>query len=353
MKKLSLHTLFWLAYIIQDALLVYTWIGPLLQPMTESKLIGVSFLSATVMVIPKLIIGYFILNVSFIKILQQTEKMSRIVIEILIMLFVSLLVYRVLSMYLVNPYIYEGRLKPVGLLDLRSILMSLMDIGAVVGLLCFIKFVRIQVSVKEREKNIIREKLETELKFLRNQTNPHFLMNTLNNIYALARRKSDETPEVVMKLSEMLRYILYEAGEKKINLMDEVKVLEDYLELEKMRYSERLQVSFEKEIDDDSYEITPLLLLPFVENAFKYGISETRFESFVRIRLTVSDHHLSFCIENSKDDQALARPSTQIGLNNVRRQLELMYRDYQLEVVNESQLFKALLTIKLDSYVEI
>lgn len=353
MKKLMLHILFWLAYILQDSLLVYTWIGPLLQPMTEPRLITVSLVSAAVMVIPKLIIGYFILAVSVDKILNQTERMSRIMLEILVMLVVSVLVYRLISKYWVNPYIYEGRLKAVGLFDIRSILMSLMDIGAVVGLLVFIKFVRIQVSIKEREKNIIREKLETELKFLRNQTNPHFLMNTLNNIYALARRKSDETPEVVMKLSEMLRYILYEAGEKKISLLDEVKVLEDYLELEKMRYSERLQVSFEKEIEDDGYEITPLLLLPFVENAFKHGISETRFESFVHIRLKVKDGELLFDIMNSKDGQSASRQSTHIGLNNVRRQLELMYRDYQLEVTNEANQFTANLKIKLDSYVEI
>ncbi len=353
MKKLALHLLFWLAYILQDSLLVYTWVGPLIQPMSETKLITVSLASAAVMVIPKLIIGYFILAVSFDKILNQTERMSRIVLEIMVVLVVSVLAYRLLSKYLVSPYIYEGRLKAVSLLEIRSILMSLMDIGAVVGLLVFIKFVRIQVSIKEREKNIIREKLETELKFLRNQTNPHFLMNTLNNIYALARRKSDDTPEVVMKLSEMLRYILYEAGEKKINLLDEVKVLEDYLELEKMRYSERLQVSFERDIDDDGYEITPLLLLPFVENAFKHGISETRFESFVHIRLNVHKGELAFDIMNSKDGQVASRQSTQIGLNNVRRQLELMYREYQLEVVNEASQFQANLKIKLDSYVEI
>jgi len=216
-----------------------------------------------------------------------------------------------------------------------------------------VKSVRDQLDAKEREKNLVKEKLETELKFLKNQTNPHFLLNTLNNIYALARKKSDYTAEVVMRLSELLRFMLYEANASRIKLKEEIKVLEDYLELETLRYNQRLEVSFEKNIDGDDNKITPFLLLPFLENAFKHGISETRFESFIHINISAQNHILNFEIENSKDSCDNEKLASNIGLINVKRQLELTYSDYNLEVHNNSHNFKINLLVNLDSYVEI
>jgi len=353
MKRVLLHVAFWVLYTVQDAMLVYTWVGPLLGKMPEAELIGISFEAAMLMNIPKFLLVYFVLYRSIPQILRQTQQFSRTLIELILVAIAAIVVYRLIGKYIVQPYSYRNLLKPSALLDIRSVLMTIMDLGAVAGLAAFIKFVRIQLAVKEREKNMIREKLETELKFLRNQTNPHFLMNTLNNIYALARKKSDETAEVVMKLSELLRFILYESGEKRIKLADEVKVLEDYLELEKLRYNERLTVRFEKRIDDRNYQITPLLLLPFLENAFKHGVSETRFESFIHINLNAENGQLKFCIENSKDHKEINHKANSIGLNNVRRQLELMYKDYGLDVRDEDNRFKASLNIKLDSYAEI
>ena len=115
----------------------------------------------------------------------------------------------------------------------------------------------------------MRKKLETELQFLKSQTNPHFLFNTLNNIYALARKKSDSTADAVMKLSKLLRFMLYESQKKFISITDEIQVLDDFIELEKIRYGEKLQLIFNKSIDNESHPIAPLILLPFVENAFK------------------------------------------------------------------------------------
>jgi two-component system, LytTR family, sensor kinase len=353
MKRVLLHLAFWVLYTVQDALLVYTWVGPLLGPMSESRLARVSLEAALLMDLPKFLLVYFVLYVTIPRIRSGAQQFYRIVIELLLVLVVTIVIYRVIGKYIINVYTYGNVLRPSALFDVRSLLMTIMDLGAVTGFAAFIKFVRMQLASKEREKNMIKEKLETELKFLRNQTNPHFLMNTLNNIYALARKKSDDTAEVVMKLSELLRFILYESGEKRIRLADEVKVLEDYLELEKMRYNQRLTVRFEKNIDNGSYQITPLLLLPFVENAFKHGVSETRFESFIDINLAAQDGRLHFVIENSKDQKEINKKPNSIGLNNVRRQLELMYSDYGLDVQDEQNSFKANLTIKLDSYAEI
>jgi sensor histidine kinase YesM len=229
----------------------------------------------------------------------------------------------------------------------------MMDIGFIAGLAASIKFVRVQLAGKLKEKSLVKEKLEAELKFLRNQTNPHFLMNTLNNIYALARKKSDDTAEVVMKLSELLRFMLYESDGYFISLNDEVKVLEDYLDLEMMRYNDRLSVSFNKAIDHDNYRITPRLLLPFIENAFKHGISETRFESFIRIDIAAKEGWLDFTIGNTKENCHPDTPRNNIGLINVKRQLELSYKEYKLDVQNGGDTFTVHLSINLESHVQV
>lgn len=354
MKRLLLHILFWSLYTVQDALLIYTWVGPALGKISEGRLIQVSLLSAVVMLLPKLLIVYFILHVSIKKFLNEKEKPYRIIIEATLVLILAIIFYRLLNNYYINPYLYySAAFKDSSLFDIRRILLALMDIGFVTGIALVIKFVQIQVTVKEKEKSLLKEKLETELKFLRNQTNPHFLMNTLNNIYALARKKSEDTAEVVMKLSELLRFILYESNGRLIALTDEIKVLEDYLELEMIRYNDRLSVSFTKEMDTGSYQITPLLLLPLVENAFKHGISETRFESFIHIDVKAKEGILFFNIENTKENTNADVPKNNIGLNNVRRQLELIYKDYKFNVTNEGAVFKVYLTINLNSHFEI
>lgn len=352
-KRWLLHIFFWILYLLQDSLLVFTWVGPSLEKMSDGRLILVSFEAAFIMLLPKLVITYFILYVSLRKIADETVSLFYCILEIFLVLAVSLAFYRALSSYYVNPVIYGGALKPGGFFDIRRILMAIMDIGFVTGMAVAIKLVRIQLAAKEKEKELVRERMGAELKFLRNQTNPHFLMNTLNNIYALARKKSDDTPELVMKLSELLRFMLYESNEPFITLTDEIKVLTDYLELEKMRYNERLTVTFHKETDSEHYMIAPLLLLPFVENAFKHGVSETRFNSFIAIDMQVKEGILVFRIRNSREASGGPVKVNSIGLTNVRRQLELIYKEYKLEASSDEHAFNVFLSLNLNKYASI
>jgi len=176
----------------------------------------------------------------------------------------------------------------------------------------------------------------------------HFLFNTLNNIYALARKKSDETANVVMKLSKLLRFMLYESRKERIPLADELRMIDDYLELQKIRYNERLTIDFNKDIDDPTQQVSPLLLLPFIENAFKHGVSETSFDSYIRIDAKLRKGTLQFDIENSKEANGEVEVNDNIGLSNVRRQLELMYADYNLDINNLEKKFTVNLTINLN-----
>jgi two-component system LytT family sensor kinase len=208
------------------------------------------------------------------------------------------------------------------------------------------------IKLKQSTQQLRIEKQQAELNYLKSQTNPHFLFNTLNNIYSLARDKSDLAPESILRLSKILRYMLYETGGSYIAIEQDLKIISDYIELEKLRYDDSLHINFNYDIEDMKQALTPLLLMPLVENAFKHGASETRNQPFVDIHLSVNKRQLAFFVNNSTDDyQAETSVRENIGLSNLRRQLELLYTDYHLSVEQQGAVFKATLKINLASHV--
>lgn len=193
---------------------------------------------------------------------------------------------------------------------------------------------------------------QAELNYLKSQTNPHFLFNTLNNIYSLARDKSDLAPESIMRLSKILRFMLYETSGAYIAIEEEVKIVNDYIALEQLRYDDSLRVNFNQDIENMKQALPPLLLVPLVENAFKHGVSETRNQPFVLIHLSVNNRQLTFEVKNSTEDfSGVQGVKENIGLSNLRRQLELLYKDFQLTVHQGKAEFTATLKINLASHV--
>jgi two-component system, LytTR family, sensor kinase len=214
------------------------------------------------------------------------------------------------------------------------------------------------IRLKQAEKQLRIEKQEAELNFLRSQTNPHFLFNTLNNIYALARDKSDLAPESILRLSKILRYMLYETSGDFIAIEQELKIITDYIALEKLRYDDTLRINFNHDIEDMKQALPPLLLIPLVENAFKHGVSETRHQPFIDIHLSVNRRQLLFRVKNSAEQQHATYDAAgsgtsikeSIGLANLRRQLELQYKNFALTVQHQQSVFTATLTINLSSH---
>lgn len=207
-------------------------------------------------------------------------------------------------------------------------------------------------KLREATQQLRIEKQEAELNYLKAQTNPHFLFNTLNNIYSLSRDKSDLAPESILRLSKILRYMLYETSGDYIAIEQEVRIINDYIELEKLRYDENLQINFNYNIEDMKQSIPPLLLIPLVENAFKHGVSETRSMPFVDIHLSVTRRVLNLVVRNSADSKSNDEAVKEnIGLSNLRRQLQLLYREYKLDVNNGESVFTASLNINLASHV--
>src|ERR1700744_905414 len=189
------------------------------------------------------------------------------------------------------------------------------------------------VRLRQAAQQLRIEKQQAELNYLKSQTNPHFLFNTLNNIYSLARDKSDLAPETILRLSKILRYMLYEAGGPFIAIEQELKIIADYISLEQLRYDDSLRVSFHYDVEDMKQGLPPLFVLPLVENAFKHGVSETRNRPFVDIHLSVAKRQLAFFVRNSTEETVVGEKVREnIGLSNLRRQLELQYTDYHVSL---------------------
>ncbi|MBC7851739.1 MAG: histidine kinase [Chitinophagaceae bacterium] len=196
------------------------------------------------------------------------------------------------------------------------------------------------------------QKQEAELNYLKSQTNPHFLFNTLNNIYSLSLDKSDLAPESILRLSKILRFMLYEASGDFIAIEQELKIISDYIDLERLRYDDTLKINFNHHIEDMRQALPPLLMIPLVENAFKHGVSETRNHPFVDIHLAVKDLRLKLMVKNSVDehqDELVIKEN--IGLSNLRRQLQLLYTDFELLIERKQGIFIATLKINLSSHV--
>ena len=182
--------------------------------------------------------------------------------------------------------------------------------------------------MKEREKQY----LEAELNFLKSQIQPHFFFNTLNNLYSLTLKKSDHAPEVVLKLSDLMSYMLYESNTSNVSLKKEITCLQNYLDLEKLRFGKRLDIRFEIEGHFEEVCIPPLLLILFVENSFKHGAKDVVDKIEIEISLNVGNGFLFFRVKNPVSENKALQVNAGIGLKNVRRRLELLYgRNFNLE----------------------
>ncbi|HPT20643.1 MAG TPA: histidine kinase [Bacteroidales bacterium] len=185
-------------------------------------------------------------------------------------------------------------------------------------------------SVQRYRQEVERERLEGELKMLRFQVNPHFLFNTLNNIYTLVYKKSDRAPEAILKLSSLMRYMLYETDGNKVPLSKELEYLQNFVELQRLRLVSNQQVNMKVEGNADGYEIAPLLLVPFIENAFKHGIRATK-DTLIVIDISVADGILNFRCKNDYRPDISSQINSGIGLSNVKKRLEMIYKGhYQL-----------------------
>lgn len=216
-------------------------------------------------------------------------------------------------------------------------------------IMTLIKAIKIRSEERHRIEILQKEKLTNELKFLKGQIQPHFLFNTLNSLYALTLAKSDLAPEVVLKLSEMLDFILSQSDADTIPIAKEIELIEGYIELETLRYGDKILMDMDVDVENKKTPIAPLILLPLVENAFKHGVSGSAKQETIKIDLKVDDHQLLFNIYNTKPQGVISEKPKRngIGTVNLERQLALNYPNaHNLEVIDTAQSY--LVKLQLD-----
>ena len=196
------------------------------------------------------------------------------------------------------------------------------------GIALSIKLLLYWYQQKQQTIEAEKQKTAAELQLLKAQLHPHFLFNTLNNLYAYTLESSPRSPEIVMKLSELLRFMIYESNTPKIPLTKEINLIQSYVTLEKLRYGDRLDISLTITGDVGKYQIAPFLLLPFVENAFKHGTSKQLDQCWISLNLSIADFVMYFKLVNSVEPEKGENQTKigGIGLLNVKKRLELLYK---------------------------
>lgn len=212
----------------------------------------------------------------------------------------------------------------------------------------FDKVVRDKRKSEQRNTELERDKNLAELNALKSQLHPHFLFNTLNNLYALTLQKSDKAPETVATLSQMLDYILYQCKDRVVPLVDEIKLIEDYIAMERLRYGDEIKIETRFKVENTTTQIAPLLLLSIVENAFKHGASASLEKSEIHISLREKDKEIFYIVRNTKSlEKSIDKTgySKGIGMKNLKMQLDLLYPDYTHEATEENNWFSVNLRI--------
>ena len=220
-------------------------------------------------------------------------------------------------------------------------------------MLLFINFISLVFSLVSKvrtqamnEKQLSEEKLNTEVRLLKAQINPHFIFNSLNNIYSLAYSKSDHTPEAVLKLSHMLRYVFYDCSRDEVTLESELEYIKNYIAFQQMKSPHEQNITLKSDEIDKNFRIAPMLFIPFVENSFKYSKIEDLKEAWVDIELLTQNSELTFIISNTHPDNGKT-PGSGMGMQNVQNRLELTYPGkHSLEVRDENNKFEVIMKIK-------
>lgn len=340
-KRVYRHLLFWCAYIIYQAFN---------EGWQDKDVLTFQLSPAFLTDVP---VSVFVCYVNFYLLMPAFYNSRRYVSYItglLLLLLTGALLQRFFSYLFWVPYekitdpaMYITENKnfwiPVRLLSNSA------QIFPVVAVTMLIKLMLTSYNNEKKLRAIEQEKFAAEMRLLRAQINPHFFFNTLNSLYSLTLAGSQKASDVVLRLSNLMHYMLYEANAEKVLLKHELKQLEDYISIEQMRFAERLELSFTWSGDIDGKLIAPLLLLPFIENAFKHSIENS--SGWITINLNVINNRLFLKVDNScaKD---LKTKDKGIGLNNVKRRLELIYpKQYELSINDTTEIFSVDLKLNL------
>lgn len=337
------HILFW-----SGLFLLFTVLAALNTGEVKSHLI------TNLSTLPWQIAAAYTLNYYQIPRLLYRKKYFLFTLSLLVSIYIFSALGRISVVHIAEPFIrvdFEQETIQEILSDtayLFSVYFTTTYVYAFVMIL--IKAVKIRFEERHKIEMLEKEKVTNELKFLKGQIQPHFLFNTLNNLYALTLSKSDLAPQVVLKLSELLDFILYQSNQSTIPISKEIELIQGFIDLETLRYGDKISIDFKHETQNNNTPISPLLLLPLVENAFKHGVSGSTKNAKIKIDLKVDPIQLQFLIYNTKPKAMLSKnlKGSGIGTANMKRQLALNYpakHTFEIEETSEDYLVKLCITL--------
>ena len=329
------HLIFWLTFI-----LFYTVAYGNMAACYDAKLLH------TLLLLPTIIPAtYFTIHVLFNRLLLK-KKYTYFILGFIASAIIFSYLQVLMEARIIVPRIYGQTINS----ESSYLLVGFVHVYAIVILAAILKIMKDYFISRDTNQKLRQEKLETELKFLKGQINPHFLFNTLNNLYSLALHKNKNTAPGILQLSNLMNYMLNESNSEFIELSSEIKLINNYLNLEKLRYTAKLRTSFDIKGKIDGVKIAPLVLLPFVENAFKHGISQKTEDNWLLIFLEIDNNKIKFSVENSIPSVTKKQPyikNNGIGLKNVKRRLELIYnKNFALNINKGTEQFNVDLIIK-------
>lgn len=343
-NRLYQHLLFWVGYSIANISLGLT---------SEHETIKENIMFNCLLIIPQMLASYYYAYFVISKFFLNKKYALSLLLFIVGTYFFSV-VARILVVHVGEPLIRVGPFEQESILEIitdvkKLLLQYIPTIFSVSFIFLFVKYFLNYKRKKDEETQLSKEKIESELKILKAQLNPHFLFNTLNNIYSLSLDNSPKTPVAIGKLSDILDHVLYQCNGQFVSLSSEVELLKNYIELEKLRYDERLQITFDTQIEHD-IQIPPLLLLSLVENAFKHGAGEDSGSPKIAISVVQRANNFSFEISNTVSKDYTSKDKATIGLSNIRKQLDLIYAtNYGLDTQSTTGFFKVILQINQTS----
>lgn len=333
----------------ENLLYLMVWMVIILVPVLNSKMLEEvhvsleNILIAWLKIAPYLLI--FIIHNSLIAprlLLRKHRYVWYLVVNLLTItaVFSLVAIYEKYAPYDTEPYILNGKASFTDLATYWNILLGFFMTGLNMGIKLLYRSLRDEQQMEELK----RQNLQAEMDYLRYQINPHFFMNTLNNIHALIDIDTEYAKSAVIELSKMMRYVLYESGSETISLKKDIQFIENYIELMRIRYDSSIDICLDYPATiPNKVAIPPLLLIVFVENAFKHGVSYNH-ASFIHIRIGYRDDAVTAVISNSRHEKS--RPGTTgIGLENVKKRLALIYQDNYTLSIDDSD--PAVYTVKL------
>ncbi|AFD05278.1 putative regulator of cell autolysis [Solitalea canadensis DSM 3403] len=342
-QKVKLYSVYWIGYIL---------LLSLIQGMPDKDFLT-SLTNELLSVGPRIVFVLLIVEVLMPQLIFKRRSAEFILIYVLLILFFAF-IQRLIDNQLIIRY-FMKHWQPEPLFSVPVYLYNVIKLQFVVTIPLALKLFYHLAEEKSKVQAIQSEKLQAELFSLRSQLQPHFLFNVLNSLYLKILDKSNDSAEIVLKISDLLRFSVYDVNRKTVSLEEEILYLKNYIDLQQLRFDNRLEMSLSVFGKVDGYHIEPFLILPFVENSYKYCLSDAHSMAWITISINVNDDWLVVKIENSLPEDSLVTQvadtsKSGVGIANVQRRLELLYPDqHQLTVKNNVSSFFVSLKLKMNN----